>query len=96
MGIGIKKCGGLLRNHMARVLELPADVVYDLPRISMVGNIQVRIENHRGVIGYDPERVRVSVSFGEIEINGDGLFIRVITRDEIHLDGTLRAVICKR
>jgi sporulation protein YqfC len=94
--LGIKRYGGLLRNQLTGVLELPKDVVYDLPKITMVGDVQLYIENHRGIIEYNPDSVRVSVSLGEIEINGKDLVIRVITRDEIHLDGTVRAVRCKR
>ena len=47
---------------MTDVLELPKDLVLNLPRITMVGNIQLTIENHRGVILYSDRRIRVAVS----------------------------------
>lgn len=81
-----------LKSTLADVLEFPKDVVLNLPRIVMVGNIQLQVENHRGLVAYDGRNIRVSLARGEIHISGDYLTIRTIDRDHIIVDGQIAAV----
>ncbi|MGB9791646.1 MAG: sporulation protein YqfC [Thermacetogeniaceae bacterium] len=78
---------------LAHYLELPKELVLDLPRITVVGDIQVFVENHKGIIEYTPEKLRISTSIGELQIEGTGLALRCIQPDEIGVDGKIRAVI---
>jgi sporulation protein YqfC len=64
----------------------------DLPKITLIGNLQLYIENHRGIIEYRPEDIRISVSTGELEVIGRELVIRNISREEIYLDGVIQAL----
>ncbi|MBC8080939.1 MAG: sporulation protein YqfC, partial [Gorillibacterium sp.] len=41
-----------LRTFATTMLDVPQDVVHDLPRITMIGNRQLYIENHRGVLQF--------------------------------------------
>lgn len=70
-------------------LELPKEIIYNLPKITLIGNLQVLIENHRGIIEYSAGKIRISVNTGEIEVLGKDLAICNITRDEICLDGDI-------
>lgn len=81
-----------VRKLMTEVLELPKDLVLDLPRITLVGNVQLTVENHRGVILYTDTHVRVAVARGEIVIAGQRLTLRSILPDEIIVDGTINNV----
>lgn len=74
------------------LLELPPDVILDLPKLTMVGDRQLSLENHRGIIEYDPDRVRVSTNQGEIRVRGADLCIRSIAKEEILLAGQILAV----
>jgi len=38
-----------IKKQTANFLEILNDVMLDLPRIVLVGNLQVFIENHRGI-----------------------------------------------
>jgi sporulation protein YqfC len=80
------------RQNMADLLELPREIVLNLPRLIVVGNLQCYLENHRGVIEYTTERVRISVNGGEIKITGSNLVIRSMANDEIAIDGMIDAV----
>lgn len=77
---------------LARFLDLPKEIVYNLPKVTLIGNMQVLLENHRGIIEYSAEKVRIAINSGEMEITGEGLFIRNINRDEISLDGDISAI----
>ena len=39
----------------AEVFDLPADAVAGLPKLELVGDKELRVENHRGVLAYGQE-----------------------------------------
>lgn len=80
------------RRRLADLLELPREIVLNLPKVTIIGNLQCYLENHRGVIEYTAERVRVSVNGGEVIIDGRDLVIRYMTDDEIAIDGSVNRV----
>ncbi len=71
------------------MFELPKDVVMDLPRMTLVGNIQVYLENHRGVIAYNENLVRIGVANGEIIIRGRNLSIENLAAAELLIKGSV-------
>lgn len=87
-----KKHKKMLQDNIAGLFEIPTDVMFDLPKITLIGNVQLYIENHRGIIEYRPEAIRISVNTGEVEVIGKELIIRTISSEEIYLDGLIQAV----
>lgn len=81
-----------VKRQFSEAMELPGDVVLDLPKIVIVGNMQLFIENHRGIIEYTPEGVRVSVGEGEIAVSGENLMLRNILPDELCVEGKIRSL----
>lgn len=81
-----------LRRQFSDYLELPGDIALDLPKIVLVGNIQVFIENHRGIQEYNPQLVRVVVNDKVVEVTGENLVLRNILPDEICVEGRIWAV----
>ncbi len=77
------------RKNLADLFEMPQEIVLDLPRLTLIGNLQCYLENHRGIIEYTDERVRVSVNGGEITVSGQRLVIRYLENEEIAIDGTI-------
>jgi sporulation protein YqfC len=80
------------RQNLADLLELPREIMLNLPRLTIVGNLQCYLENHRGVIEYTAEKVRVSVNGGEIIVRGRELVIRYMGNEEIAIDGNIETV----
>lgn len=80
------------RQNLADLLELPREIMLNLPRLTVVGNLQCYLENHRGVIEYTAERIRISVNGGEVIVIGEGLVIRYMANEEIAIDGSIAAV----
>jgi len=77
---------------IADFFELPQEIILDLPRITLVGNMQLYIENHRGVISYDENEVRLSVNKGEVIIRGEGLQIENLLEEELLIKGMLESL----
>lgn len=81
-----------LEQKFAKILDIPNDVVFDLPKITLIGNVQMYIENHKGIIEYLPSVIKVAVNTGEVEVTGEDLTVRNISREEIHLDGLIISI----
>ncbi|KYH31012.1 sporulation protein YqfC [Neomoorella mulderi] len=81
-----------LEKAITDYLELPADAVLDLPRLTLVGNSRLVVENHRGISEYQPDLVRLKLSTGELEIKGTGMLLREIKPDAIALEGTIHSL----
>ncbi|MGI5911835.1 MAG: sporulation protein YqfC [Syntrophomonadaceae bacterium] len=78
-----------IRQAMAEFLDIPKDIVLDLPKITVIGREELYIENHRGVIEYSLTRLRVNLSRGFLEIEGDDLEIRALMADEMKITGKI-------
>ncbi len=81
-----------IKRQFSELLEIPGDVALDLPKITLVGNMQLFIENHRGIIEYTPDRVRISVGDGEVALTGEDLMLRNILPDELCIEGKIRTL----
>jgi sporulation protein YqfC len=73
-------------------LELPADAIMDLPRITMIGQIHIYIENHRGVKAFSNEKLALKLKQGALIIKGNNFVIKTILPEEILLEGTISSV----
>ncbi|MGE5591972.1 MAG: sporulation protein YqfC [Bacillota bacterium] len=82
-----------LKRRLTDLFDLPQDVTLDLPRILLVGGLQVIVENHRGLIAYTPSRVAVGVTRGQVAIEGEELEIGIINPEEIMVLGRIRALL---
>ncbi|MGI6485081.1 MAG: sporulation protein YqfC [Tepidanaerobacteraceae bacterium] len=81
-----------LRRRMSDMLDLPRDIVLNLPRIVITGRLAVFIENHKGIVEYSPEVVRINTAIGVIAVKGQRLFIKSILSDEITVEGEIQTI----
>jgi len=73
-------------------LELPKDVMLDLPCISVVGDEELVISNHKGIAGYTREQTRVKTSIGEVVILGKKLVLKEISKENIVIVGKIEEI----
>ncbi len=81
--------GKNIKNIFSKILEIPKEIVIDLPLITMTGNEELTIENYKGVIEYNEERIRINTAKGVMKIDGRGMFLKQITDDDIEITGTI-------
>lgn len=72
--------------------ELPGETVLGLPKVTLVGRLQIFIENHQGIKEYAPGRIRVRTTQGILVVEGRRLAIGRIATDEIVIEGEIEAV----
>lgn len=81
----------IISRAMAEFLEIPKDLVLDLPKITVIGRNELYLENHRGIIEYSSQRLRINLSRGFLEILGEKLEIKALLPDEIKIWGEIRS-----
>ncbi|HZK87024.1 MAG TPA: sporulation protein YqfC [Syntrophomonas sp.] len=81
----------LISKTMAEFLEIPKDLVLDIPKITLIGRNELYLENHRGIIEYSSQRLRINLSRGFLEIQGENLEIKALLPDEIKILGDINS-----
>lgn len=81
-----------LQNLAANLLELPKDAIYDVPRITLVGGLQILIENHTGILEFQESRIRLAHPKGEVQVMGRRLIIKYIQPREILIEGEINGI----
>jgi sporulation protein YqfC len=81
-----------LSRAMAEFLDIPKDLVMDLPKVTMIGRNEFYLENHRGIIEYNLTRLRINLSRGFLEIQGNNLEIKNLLPDEMSVYGDINMI----
>lgn len=82
-----------MKRWMTHRMQLPADVVMDLPRITMIGQLHIYIENHQGVLRFSTNELRLLLKHGQLLIKGDGFILKTILPEELLLEGRIDQVL---
>lgn len=91
-GIAVAKKMNTLAKKFISAMDLPEDVVLDLPQIKLVGNTEVIIENHKGVHEYKSTLIRLAIKGNLVSVSGRNLLIQFIGRDDIKIKGRIDKV----
>ena len=83
-----KRRPGLLEKT-AQVFDLPADVVAGLPRLELVGDSELRMENHRGILAYGTQEIHISGGVFGIKVCGEQLELRTMNALELLITGRI-------
>lgn len=86
MGDKRQRRPGLLEKT-AQVFDLPADVVAGLPRLELVGDRELRMENHKGILAYGTQEIHISGGAFGVKVCGDELELRVMNGLELLITG---------
>jgi sporulation protein YqfC len=81
-----------LKRRLAEALELPKDVMLDLPVVTLVGNEEMLLSNHKGVLEYAAGMVRISTSLGVLKVAGSDLVLKTIDAENVAVVGKIEGV----
>ena len=84
----MKQNGGAIR-RISEIMTMSAQPLPGVPIIELAGDSRVLIENHRGVIEYEKERISILVKFGKLVIQGSDLRICCMSRHQLVINGTI-------
>ncbi|MFA5524825.1 MAG: sporulation protein YqfC [Tissierellales bacterium] len=78
-----------MKKNFSEILELPKEIMLDFPKITFIGNLQLYIENHKGIIEYGSLRIRVNTNAGILRVVGKNMVIKTIVMEEIVIVGEI-------
>ena len=88
-----------MKNSRRRLQELlgagdfPAEILTGVPVIEIKGDTETVVINHRGILSYQEDAVRIASGLGPICIRGKDLVIYRMNRERIQLRGSVLAVL---
>jgi sporulation protein YqfC len=81
-----------VRQLTSELFDLPQDVALNVPRMTLVGSVQLYVENHRGVSHFSDRALHVKINNGELRILGEQLKIRAIYPEEVLIEGRITSL----
>ncbi len=83
--------GGLMEK-LAKRAALPEELSRDVPRLTLTGADQVRIENRKCLLSFAPDAVEVGCGRLRLRILGSGLQLCGMDAGELIICGRIQAV----
>lgn len=81
-----------LKDELINAIDFPKDALLNLPKIMLIGKTHLTVENHRGIVEYLPERVRINSTVGIIRVIGENMVINSIMTEVITITGEIKSV----
>ena len=81
-----------LKRRLVTALELPKDVALGLPIVTVTGDEDILISNHKGLLEYGAGHVRLATNVGKIKIFGVNLLLREITAESVLIKGKVEKI----
>ncbi len=75
-----------------QILEIPKDTLQYVPRITIIGNLQVVIENYQSIEEFADDRIRIKAVDRDVTVRGEQLVIRTIVPEEVVIEGVISGV----
>ena len=76
-------------HHLTEQMKLPKDLILGEPIVTITGREDITVENYRGILEYETERIRLSLRHGQILISGSGLGIEYYTNEDMKISGRI-------
>lgn len=81
-----------LLERASQVLDIPADAVAGLPRLELLGDRELRMEYHRGILAYGTEEIHISGGKLVVRVRGAGLELRSMNPTELLITGRIASL----
>lgn len=70
-------------------LGIPEEIATNTPKVTMLGVNKLTVENHKGLVEYSADTVRIKTSFGIICIDGSDLLLDVMDSCSVAVSGKI-------
>ncbi len=79
-------------SRVSKFLEIPREVISNVPKITVTGFDEIFIENFKGILEYEDFFARISTEIGNININGFNLKLNQMTDNDILVTGRIENI----
>ena len=78
--------------NIITTLDLPKDLFLGMPSISLCGNREIYISNHKGILSYGQEEMVILIKDYQLHIKGKSLSIISYSKDDLTIQGYIRSM----
>lgn len=83
---------GFLLEKTSEILDIPRDILTGLPRIELLGDRELRMECHKGILAYGSEEIHISGGKLVVRVRGKELELRAMDPVQLLITGRIEAV----
>lgn len=81
-----------ISERISEAWGIPKDVIMNIPRLTISGDKEIYIENHKGILQYTDTEIRISTPMGIVHICGKSLLLERIRLEDILISGTFERI----
>ena len=82
-----------VRDRITEKMQLPKEIILNYPKMTVVSNKEVTIENIIGIIEFSNENIRWNTETHSLVICGNNLEINSLSLDEVVIRGKIEKLI---
>lgn len=87
----IKRPAGF-KKWFSEVSDIPEDIITGVPRITLIGQSRLLIENHQGIIAFSENELILATQLGNLRVTGESFVLEAILEKEINLEGLITGI----
>ena len=81
-----------IKQKITNISGVPKDVAMGIPILTILGDIEISLENYSGIIEYTDYLIRIRTKTGQIIVTGSKLQIDYYTNDEMKIHGKIDSI----
>jgi sporulation protein YqfC len=74
----------------AELFDLPKEQLAGIPKLELVGDSELRMIHHRGILAYGTQEIHISGGQLLVRVEGQGLELKAMNGDELLITGEIR------
>lgn len=80
------------KSKINEILEMPIEIVSNMPKISILGFEEIIIENYKNIIEYENFYIKINTYIGTINVNGLNLKLIQMNYDDMKITGRIDSI----
>ncbi len=82
-----------IKEKLAEKSGLPKEIVLNYPKLTLIGENELDVENYKGIIEYSQDKIRLNTFLYVLKIEGEGLELKYVTDECISIKGKITAIL---
>lgn len=88
----LNKISRKIKNRFNEITDISEELTTGIPKMSLLGNKECLIENCKGIIQYENEKIRLKTIIGKVLVEGESLHINEIGEGELLIKGNINSI----
>ena len=82
-----------IKEKLVEKSGLPKEIVLNYPKLTLIGENELDVENYKGIIEYSQDKIRLNTFLYVLKIEGEGLELKYVTDECISIKGKITAIL---